>query len=96
MADGKFVALLDLEIGGNARNKRQCGEPIEKGSLRVAIEREIDTGAMVTRGAAYMHPKCVVANLGSVGGSAEDLVAGIKQNSRIPQDELDAVVAQIR
>jgi len=73
----------------------QCEEPIEKGSLRVAVEREIDTGAMVTRGAGYLHPKCVAENLENVGGSVDDLVEGLKKNSRIDQAELDAAVATI-
>src|SRR5688572_16718265 len=29
----------------------QCEQPIAKDSIRIAVEREIDTGAMVTRGA---------------------------------------------
>ncbi|MBA3542444.1 MAG: hypothetical protein H0T79_22705, partial [Deltaproteobacteria bacterium] len=47
----------------------QCEAAIPKDSFRVAVEREIDTGAMVTRGAGYMHPGCVVENLENVGGS---------------------------
>ena len=35
----------------------QCEEPIAKDTFRVAVEREIDTGAMVTRGAGYLHPR---------------------------------------
>jgi hypothetical protein len=35
-----------------------CAEPIEKGSHRIAVERELETGAFVTRGAGYLHPKC--------------------------------------
>lgn len=73
----------------------QCGEPIEKASLRVAVEREIDTGAMVTRGARYMHPACAAANLEAEGESIEDLVEGLRANSRIPAEELEGVVGTI-
>jgi len=73
----------------------QCQEPIEKGSLRVAVEREIDTGAMVTRGARYMHPGCAAANLEAEGESTEDLIEGLRKNSRLPPDELEAVVCTI-
>ena len=74
----------------------QCEEAIAKDSFRVAVEREIDTGAMVTRGAGYMHPKCVVENLENVGGSLEDLIEGVKKNSRIAADDLETVVAEIQ
>jgi Poly(ADP-ribose) polymerase and DNA-Ligase Zn-finger region len=74
----------------------QCGEPIAKDSFRVAVEREIDTGSMVTRGAGYMHPKCVVENLGNAGGSKDDLLTGLRANSRLPPADLDSVLAQIQ
>ena len=73
----------------------QCEEPIEKDSFRVAVEREIDTGAIVTRGAGYLHPKCVAENLENVGGSVEDLLDGLRTNSRLSADELDAAIAEI-
>jgi hypothetical protein len=74
----------------------QCEEAIEKGSLRVAVEREIDTGAMVTRSAGYLHPKCVAENLDNVGGSLDDFIAGVEKNSRIAPDELASALATIR
>jgi len=39
----------------------QCEEPIGKGELRVAVEREIDTGAFTSKGAGYLHPSCAMA-----------------------------------
>ena len=51
-----------------ARSACSASEPIAKDTFRVAVEREIDTGAIVTRGAGYLHPKCVVENLENVGG----------------------------
>ena len=73
----------------------QCDEAIEKGSLRVAVEREVDTGSFVTRGAGYLHPKCVAENLENVGGSVEELTQGVRQNSRLEAADLEAVVAEI-
>ncbi|MBA3819791.1 MAG: hypothetical protein H0X17_12920, partial [Deltaproteobacteria bacterium] len=32
----------------------QCSEPIEKTSLRVAVERELEAGSFQTRGAGYL------------------------------------------
>jgi hypothetical protein len=73
----------------------QCEEPIAKDSFRVAVEREIDTGTMVTRGAGYLHPKCVDENLDNTGGSKEELLTGIRTNSRLAANDLDAVIAEI-
>lgn len=73
----------------------QCSQPIEKDSVRVAIEREIDTGAMVTKGAGYLHPKCVAAYLEANGGDKDEMVEGLRQNSRLVPADLDAVLADI-
>jgi hypothetical protein len=71
----------------------QCGEPIDKGSFRVAVERELEVAGNVTRGAGYLHPRCVAENLENVGGSLDDLIEGVRANSRLPEDELDGVIA---
>jgi ribosomal protein L37AE/L43A len=73
----------------------QCEQPIEKGSFRVAVERELTIGANVTRGAGYLHPRCVAENLENVGGSTDDLIAGLRENSRLAEGELDGVIADI-
>ena len=39
---------------------RVCAETIEKGSLRVAFERVVETGMGVQRGAGYVHSTCTL------------------------------------
>ena len=73
----------------------QCEEAIEKGTFRVAVEREVDTGAFTTRGAGYLHPRCVAENLENVGGSLDELVEGLRKNSRIPDSDLAAVIEEV-
>jgi hypothetical protein len=73
----------------------QCSQPIDKDTVRIAIEREIDTGAMVTKGAGYMHPACVAAYLEAQGGDKAELVDGVRQNSRLVAADLDAAIEQI-
>jgi hypothetical protein len=73
----------------------QCSQPIDKDSLRVAIEREIDTGAMVTKSAGYLHPACVTAYVEANGGDKDELVSGVRENSRLVPADLDSVIAQI-
>ncbi|HEY0193057.1 MAG TPA: PARP-type zinc finger-containing protein [Kofleriaceae bacterium] len=73
-----------------------CEQPIEKASYRVAIERELEVGANVTRGAGYLHPRCAVANLENTGGSVDELVEGIRAHSKLTEDELDGVIADLQ
>jgi hypothetical protein len=50
------------ERAPTARSKcLSCEETIEKGELRVAIEREVDRGGQMTKGAGYLHVRCAVA-----------------------------------
>lgn len=49
----------------------------------------------VTRSAGYLHPKCVGENLENTGGSKDELIAGLRTNSRLPAADLDAVIAEI-
>jgi hypothetical protein len=73
----------------------QCEQPIEKGSFRVAVERELTIGTNVTHGAGYLHPRCVAQNLENAGGSIDDLALGLRANSRLSEGELDGVIADI-
>jgi hypothetical protein len=73
----------------------QCEQPIEKGSFRVAVERELEIGGTPSRGSGYLHPGCVAANLENAGGSVDELIDGLRANSRLPEAELDGVIADI-
>ena len=48
-----------VERSPSARSKcLECGEPIEKGVLRVAVEQEIQAAGFMTKGAKYLHLPC--------------------------------------
>lgn len=53
----------------------KCREPIEKGALRVATERELE--AMGRPGTGYLHPRCAGEYL-----EEADLPAALRRNSR--------------
>ena len=59
-----------------------CGEPILKGTVRIAVEREVDTGSFSTKGAGYLHPLCTEAwsEDGWDAGLA-DLIEKVKANT---------------
>jgi hypothetical protein len=73
----------------------ECGQPIEKGTFRIAVERELEIGGNATRGTGYLHPGCVAANLENIGGSVEELIEGLRANSRLTEAELDGVIADV-
>jgi hypothetical protein len=71
----------------------QCSEKIEKGELRVAVEREVDTGTFVTRGAGYLHARCAVAQTGEDGAQ---LLQKIRANSPgLEAEDLEALKAEL-
>lgn len=73
-----------------------CGEAIAKGELRVAIERDIERGMTVTKGAGYLHPACAAAYVESQGGTHDALTSGIRENTRgLSPAELDEVLAHV-
>ncbi len=74
---------------------QQCGEPIAKDSFRVAVERDIEVGAAVQRGAGYLHPGCVTAYLEANAGSKDELVRALETNSRIPETDLADVITAL-
>ncbi len=55
-----------------------CHQPIGKGELRIAVERDVDTGAFVARGAGYLHPACACAH---TGDDAEGLLGKVRAHS---------------
>lgn len=40
-----------------------CGDAIPKDALRVAVEREVDTGSFTTKGTGYLHAACAPGHL---------------------------------
>ncbi len=73
----------------------QCGEAIAKDDLRVAVERELTVGGNVQTGAGYLHPGCAVAWVEAHDQEADELVIGIRNNSRVADADLERVTAQI-
>ncbi len=65
------------ERASTGRSKcMQCDEAIEKDSLRVAIEREVDTGTFVRKGPGYLHAACAKEHT-----KDPELLAKIKKNT---------------
>jgi ribosomal protein L37AE/L43A len=58
-SSGPKAAYPYAERASTGRSKcMQCSEAIEKGTFRVAVEREVDTGTFTSTGPGYLHPAC--------------------------------------
>lgn len=55
-----------------------CGEKIEKGDLRIAVETELDAGGFMRKGAGYLHPGCAPEHTEE---EADELFAKVRPNS---------------
>ena len=65
------------ERAATGRSKcMQCDEAIEKGALRVAVEREVDTGTFVRKGPGYLHSTCAKEHTGDA-----ELLAKVRKNT---------------
>ncbi len=77
-ADKTATAFPHAERASTGRSRCQhCEQPIEKGALRVAFERDLEVGGMPRKGAGYLHARCAKAYLNDDG-----LVATLRANSR--------------
>ena len=76
-----------------------CQAAIEKGTLRVAIEREVDAGGFMTKSAAYLHGRCVRVWLDEnipEEDAIEDFFKRMRENTRgLEAADLDALFAEI-
>jgi hypothetical protein len=82
------------ELAPSGRSKcLLCGEKIGKGELRVAVEREVDTGSFVTTSAGYLHPGCAAEHQGMSSG---DLLSAIKVNTlSLSEETLEQLAGQL-
>jgi poly [ADP-ribose] polymerase len=73
-----------------------CGQNIEKGEIRVAIERDIERGTMTTKGAGYLHPKCAAAFVEAAGTTHGELTEALRMNTRdLSEEELKKLFAEV-
>lgn len=80
------------ERAATGRSRCQvCQQPIEKGSLRVAVEREVETASFATKSAGYLHPKCAKTQLAD-----PELLAKIKANTTsLEAADLEALAGEL-
>lgn len=70
-----------------------CSESIPKGELRVAVEREVDTGSFVTTGAGYLHPACALEHVAEEVGPFFEKLKG--NSTSLEAGDLEALKAEL-
>ena len=87
---GKPSQVPYAELAPTGRSKcLGCEQPIEKGVLRVAVEREVDTGSFQAKSTGYLHPRCAPALVAD-----PELLTKIKANSTTLRPEDVDVLAK--
>lgn len=70
------------------------GEKIPKGSVRIVVEREIDTGTFVRKGNGYLLPAAIEDFCEQEGLDLDDFLTQLKANTRVVDEaELEAALA---
>ena len=70
----------------------QCDEPIDKGVLRMVVEREVDTGSFVRKGPGYLHAACAKQFTGE-----PELLEQMKKNTpELTSTDLEELAAALR
>jgi len=71
----------------------QCEEKIAKDAFRIAVEREVDTGAFTTTSTGYLHPACAASYTGQ---SAQELGALIRAHTVSLEDaDIDQLLSEL-
>lgn len=105
-ASSKVKPKLDLPHADRAPTGRakcmSCSQPLEKGALRVAVERELDTPMGTQKGPGYLHPRCAVNWVrfqiddgSSEWESTEDFVAAVLGNSGLSEADAAELGSQL-
>ena len=91
--------LPHAEVDPSGRAKcKHCGEPLEKGSLRIVLGRDVEFGGQVRTGPIHVHPRCVTGELQAENCAtpAEGFAEALRTNSSdVPADKLDEVLAAV-
>jgi hypothetical protein len=95
-AQKKELPYAEEDPSGRARCK-QCGDPIEKGALRVALGKDVTFGSQTRTSAMFVHPKCVAAALDQpdVSTEREGLREELAANSELPEGRIDEVMRAV-
>lgn len=96
-AEKKALPHVEVAPTGRAKCKR-CDTPIEKGSLRVVLAREVEFYGQVRSGPINVHPGCVAEELSeeNCATKAEGFAEALHTNSKdVEKQRIDAALEEI-
>lgn len=91
------IPYVEVDPSGRAKCKA-CGRPMEKGSLRVVLGREVEFGNQFRTMPVHVHPGCVVSELEKedCNTEADGFVTSLRANSpELSREQLDTVISAI-
>jgi len=97
IADNLHADFPYAERAPNGRARcRVCSETIDKGTLRVAFQRIVETGMGVQRGAGYVHSTCTMAFEDAKNLGEEQLVKLVREHSKLSAADDAQLAADIK
>lgn len=72
-----------------------CSEPLEKGKIRVAVEREVEGGMGGMKSAGYLHPGCAISWAEEQGEDTQGFSDAVLANSAHLSDEERAGLTEL-
>jgi hypothetical protein len=91
------IPYAEVDPSGRARCKH-CAEPMEKGSLRVVLGREVEFGNQFRTMPIHVHPKCVLSELESEDCNTEaaGFAPALRANSQgLTAEQIDSVLQAV-
>lgn len=93
----KRIPYVEVDPSGRAKCKN-CGEVMEKGSLRVVLGREIEFGSQYRTMPIHVHPRCVADELEKPDCNTEvdGFANALRANSEgLTEEQIDSVVHEV-
>lgn len=93
----KKIPWVEVDPSGRAKCKH-CGEPMEKGSLRVVLGREIEFGTQYRTMPIHVHVGCVADEIEKVDCStrSEGFARALHESSQgVTSEQIDKIVEEI-
>jgi hypothetical protein len=91
------LPYVEVDPSGRAKCK-QCGETMEKGSLRVVLGREIEFGSQYRTMPIQVHPRCVALEIAREDCATEGagFADALRANSQgLSGEQIDAVLQEV-
>jgi hypothetical protein len=91
------LPYAEIDPSGRAKCKH-CGEPLEKGTVRIVLGREVEFGNQVRTSPIQVHARCVASAIEQDDCStpAEGFAQALREHSpELPSDRLDAALREI-